>query len=65
MLVRALQVGYAGKGGHALREPGDVFEIDDEQAKVSLAKPGGTWFEAVEEPKREGRKARGEGDALV
>jgi hypothetical protein len=51
MLVRALQEGYAGKGGHALRQPGDVFEIEDEIAKVSLAKPGGTWFEPVEEPK--------------
>ncbi|SPA25878.1 conserved hypothetical protein [Cupriavidus taiwanensis] len=51
MLVRAIQQGYAGKGGHQLREPGDVFEIEDEVAKVSLAKPGGTWFEAVEADK--------------
>lgn len=65
MLVRALAVGYAGKGGHALRQPGDVFEIDDDQAKVSLAKPGGTWFEVVEEPKPQGKQAKKDGDALV
>lgn len=53
MLVRAKAAGYAGKGGHALRQPGDVFEVEDESAKVSLAKPGGTWFEPVEEKKDE------------
>lgn len=52
MRVRAIAHGYAGKDGHAFRNPGDEFEIDDEQAKVSLAKPGGTWFEPVKEPKR-------------
>lgn len=60
MLVRAIQQGYAGKGGHQLREPGDVFEIEDEVAKVSLAKPGGTWFEPVEadKPQRPGGKSK-------
>lgn len=44
MQVRATAVGYAGKDGHALRQPGDVFEIED-GAK-------GSWFTPV---KKEGR----------
>lgn len=64
MLVRAIEMGYAGKDGHAIRHPGDVFEIEDEIAKVSLAKKGGTWFEPVEsdKPKRPGKA---EVDTLV
>ncbi|MDE4917777.1 hypothetical protein ACUXAV_005121 [Cupriavidus metallidurans] len=48
MLVRALKQGYAGKDGHQWREPGDVFEIEDDIANVSL-KRGDTWFEPVKD----------------
>lgn len=61
MKVRATALGYAGKDGHALRQPGDVFEIDDAQAKQSLSRPGGTWFEPVEEPKKEEKKPQQQG----
>lgn len=50
MLVRALKQGYAGKDGHQWREPGDVFEIEDDIANVSL-KRGETWFEPVKDDK--------------
>lgn len=62
MRVRALEAGYAGKIGadgvpdYALRAAGEVFEIDDEIAKVGLARKGGTWFEPVEEPKGKAKK---------
>jgi len=62
MLVRAIAQGYAGKGGHALRQPGDVFEIEDDLAKIGLSRPGGTWFEPVESEKP-GRKPKD--DALA
>ncbi|WP_137924651.1 hypothetical protein [Cupriavidus sp. 2SB] len=57
MLVRALKQGYAGKGGHQLREPGDEFEIEDDVAKVSLER-GDTWFEPVKEEKPGARKPK-------
>lgn len=57
MLVRATAVGYAGKNGHALRQPGDVFEVED-GAKA-------TWFEPVEEPKGSKPKGKPGGDNLV
>lgn len=61
MRVRALEPGYAGtiRDGvpdYALRAAGEVFEIDDAIAKVGLSKPGGTWFEVVEEPKARTKK---------
>ncbi len=60
MLVRATQMGYAGKDGHALRQPGEIFEIEDELV------PGSTWLEPVDKPKR-GRQATQDGqeDTLV
>lgn len=61
MLVRAIATGYAGKNGHALREPGDTFEIEDEIAAVALKRQGGTWFVPVE-PEKKGKK---EADSLV
>lgn len=51
MRVIAIATGYGGLGGHQLREPGDVFEIEDEIAKVSLARPGGTWFKPFKDDK--------------
>lgn len=49
MQVRAIALGYGGRAGdHALRQIGEVFEMDDAVAKVALARPGGTWFEPVE-----------------
>lgn len=62
MLVRAIEMGYAGKDGHALQQPGDVFEIEDELAKVALARPQGTWFVPVEAEK--GKRGKVE-DTLV
>ena len=58
MRVIATATGYGGKDGHQLREPGDVFEIEDEVAKVSLARSGGTWFKPVEDEK----PGRGQGN---
>lgn len=65
MQVRAIALGYGGPtNGHALRQPGEVFEMDDEIAKKSLARKEGTWFEAVD-----GKKSRAadkqEGEQLV
>lgn len=54
MLVRALKQGYAGKDGHQWREPGDVFEMEDDVAKKSLDR-GDTWFEPVKDEKSKPR----------
>ena len=52
MQVRATALGYGGRtGDHALRQIGEVFEMDDAVAKTALARQGGTWFEAVEAEK--------------
>jgi len=66
MQVRALQLGYGGLAGqHALRQPGEVFEMDDAIAKVSLARKEGTWFEQVD-GKKGGKPAdKQEGEQLV
>ena len=64
MLVRAIKQGYAGKNGHLFREPGDVFEIEDDVAKVSLAR-GDTWFEPVNDgkpAKPENRRSRNDSE---
>lgn len=54
MKVIATAVGYAGKDGHQLRQPGDVFEMP-EGSKAS-------WFKPVDDDEqgdrpRGGRKA--------
>lgn len=61
MLVRAIEKGYGGlPGQHAIREPGDVFEVED-GAKA-------TWFQPAEPPRKEGGKpnhGKQTGDTLV
>lgn len=41
MKVIATALGYGGKDGHQLRQPGEVFEVADGEKA--------TWFEPVEE----------------
>ncbi|CAB3624678.1 hypothetical protein [Achromobacter pestifer] len=41
MKVIATAVGYAGKDGHQLRQPGDVFEVPDGSKA--------TWFNPVDD----------------
>lgn len=43
MRVIAIAQGYGGKDKHAIREPGEQFEVPD-GAKAS-------WYEPVDEPK--------------
>lgn len=57
MKVIANAVGYAGKDGHQLRQPGDVFEVP-EGSKAS-------WFKPVDDDEqadrpRGNRKAGGQ-----
>lgn len=47
MKVIATAVGYAGKDGHQLRQPGDVFEVP-EGSKAS-------WFKPVEDDEQADR----------
>ncbi|WP_156173927.1 MULTISPECIES: hypothetical protein [Cupriavidus] len=57
MLVRATAQGYAGKDGHQLREPGDVFEVED-GAKA-------TWFVPVEKDEKQQATRRGKAEDLA
>lgn len=58
MLVRATGVGYGGKDGHALRQPGETFEMPD-GAK-------GSWFEPVDSKKgRQSREGSTENEQLA
>lgn len=50
MKVIATAVGYAGKDGHQLRQPGDVFEVPDGSKA--------TWFKSVEDDEQ-GDRPRG------
>lgn len=50
MKVIATAVGYAGKEGHQLRQPGDVFEVADGE-KAS-------WFKPVDDESRPAKGAK-------
>ncbi|MGE8659112.1 MAG: hypothetical protein ACN6O8_20400 [Achromobacter sp.] len=41
MKVIATALGYAGKDGHQLRQPGDIFEVADGETA--------SWFKPVED----------------